>query len=98
MFERLNVANVFFLKSPVLSCYATGNFFFYLGRSTALVIDSGESFTRSVAVQEGFCLYKSTKVFPYGGKHLNRDLKLLIESKIGGAIQNKYQLSNKQYT
>jgi len=50
----------------------------YSGRSTALVIDSGANFTRSVAVHEGFCLYKSTKVVPYGGKHLNKDMKILI--------------------
>ena len=34
LFERLGVANVFYLKSPVLSCFSTG-------RSSALVVDSG---------------------------------------------------------
>lgn len=34
MFERLGVANIFYLKAPVLACFATG-------RSTALVVDSG---------------------------------------------------------
>jgi len=25
MFERLGVSNIYFLKSPVLSCFATGS-------------------------------------------------------------------------
>jgi hypothetical protein len=28
LFERLNAANVFFMKAPVLACFATGNIFF----------------------------------------------------------------------
>lgn len=28
LFERLNAANVFFMKAPVLACFATGTFFF----------------------------------------------------------------------
>jgi actin-related protein len=29
-FERLNVPNIYFLKNPVLSCFATGIFFFII--------------------------------------------------------------------
>jgi len=34
MFNKFDIPNIFFLKNPVLGCFATG-------RSTALVIDSG---------------------------------------------------------
>jgi len=27
LFERLNAANVFFMKAPVLACFATGKLF-----------------------------------------------------------------------
>jgi actin-related protein len=71
LFEQLGVANVFYLKAPVLSCFATG-------RSTALVLYSGENFTRSVAVHEGYCLLKSAKVSPYGGHQLSKDIERFL--------------------
>ena len=64
----MHVANVFFLKAPVLSCFATG-------RSTALVVDSGENFARSVAVHEGYCLQKSARIIPQGGYQLNKQIE-----------------------
>lgn len=63
-FEKLGVANIFFLKTPVLSCFATG-------RSTALVVDSGDNSTRVTAVHDGFVLNKTAKFVPYGGKTLS---------------------------
>lgn len=90
LFERLNVANVFFLKAPVLSCFATG-------RSSALVLDSGENFTRSVAVHEGFCLGKSARVVPHAGRELSLEVERWLEGKIGRKLANKYQL-NGRYT
>lgn len=57
----MGVSNIFFLKTPVLSCFATG-------RSTALVVDSGDRHTRVTAVHDGFVLNKTAKIVPYGGK------------------------------
>lgn len=91
MFEKLGCANVFYLKSPVLSCFATG-------RSTALVVDSGENYTRSVAVHEGYCLLKSARVAPYGGSHLSRDIEHFIAQKTGEPLKNRYSLSGSNYT
>jgi actin-like protein 6A len=65
-FEKLGVSNIFFLKTPVLSCFATG-------RSTSLVVDSGDSHTRVTAVHDGFVLNKTSKVVPYGGKTLSQE-------------------------
>ncbi len=46
--------------------------FLYKGRSTALVLDSGDTYTRAVSVHDGFCLYKSAKSIPYGGSNLSQ--------------------------
>lgn len=48
----------------MLSCFATG-------RSTALVVDSGDNSTRVTAVHDGFVLNKTAKFVPYGGKTLS---------------------------
>ena len=77
-FEKLNVPNVFFLKNPVLSCFATGNFLLIKGRSTALVCDSGETYTRVVAVHDGFCLHKSARSIPYAGATLTQSIRKLV--------------------
>ena len=82
---------MFFLKSPVLSCFSTG-------RSTALVVDSGDNFTRTVAVHEGFCLLKSVRVAPYGGSQLGKQIEKVLSAKIGKPLLNKYAFSGKPFT
>jgi len=67
----LNVPNIYFLKNPVLACFATG-------RSTALVCDSGETYTRVVPVHDGFCLYKSSKSVPYGGSTVTQSVRKIV--------------------
>lgn len=70
----------------------------HLGRSSALVVDSGHNFTRSVAVHEGFCLNKSARVVAYGGKHVSLELEKLLTAKMGKPLFNKYALSGRAYS
>jgi hypothetical protein len=51
-----------------------------------------------VAVHEGFCLNKSARVVPYGGRHLSLELERFLEGKLGSRIANKYVLSGNNYT
>jgi actin-related protein len=62
------------------------------------VVDSGDNFTRSVAVHEGFCLNKSARVVPYGGRNLSIELERFLTAKLGKRIVNKYLLSGGSYT
>ena len=90
MFNKFDIPNVFFLKTPVLGCFATG-------RSTALVIDSGECSTRVVGVHDGFTLNKTGKIIPYGGRTINEQIeKYFEENKIG--LESKYVLNGLSYT
>jgi actin-related protein len=52
--------------------------FYILGRSTALVCDSGDSYTKIVAVHDGYCLYKSAKTIPYAGNTLTQNIRKLV--------------------
>lgn len=79
MLENLGAANVYFSKNPVLSCFATGKLFNYiLGRSTALVCDSGDLNTKVVSVHDGYCLYKSAKCVPLGGSSLSANIRKIV--------------------
>lgn len=89
-FEKLGVANIYFLKTPVLSCFATG-------RSTAIVVDSGYNFTRVSAVHDGFVLNKSVKTVPMAGKALNQEFLKIIEKKANGQLRSRYELSGDSY-
>ena len=90
MFNQFDVPNIFFLKKPVLGCFATG-------RSTALVVDSGEFSTRVVGVHEGFTLNKSSKIIPYGGHTLNRQIEKFCEEN-NHSLATRFDLSGDTYT
>lgn len=90
-FEKLGVANIFFLKTPVLACFATG-------RSTALVADSGDSHTRVTAVHDGFVLNKATKIVPYGGKTLSDEFRKIVLKKTGKQLETRFDLNVAKYT
>jgi actin-related protein len=49
MFETFEVPNIYFAKQAVMSLYS-------IGKSTGLVIDSGDGDTHTVPIFEGFCL------------------------------------------
>jgi len=89
----LGVPNVYFLKNSVLSCFATGNYLFYIGRSTALVCDSGDTYTKVVAVHDGYCLYKSARSIPYAGSTLTSNIRNLVENMIGSKVPTRFSNS-----
>lgn len=67
MFETLNVPAIFIVKDPVLCSFA-------VGRSSALVLDVGDTETLATPVNEGYALLKSINRFEIGGKKLTIDL------------------------
>ena len=72
VFETLKVKNLFFCKTAVLSCFATG-------RSTALIMDSGADMSSAVTVHDGFVLSKLVKRTPIGGEALTKEVETYIE-------------------
>lgn len=43
-----------------------------------MVCDSGDSYTRVVAVHDGYCLYKSSRSVAYAGATLTSNIRNLV--------------------
>jgi actin-related protein len=65
----MELSSVAFVKKPVLSAFA-------LGRSTAVVLDSGHSFTSCSIVEDGYCAF--SKTLNFGGSIIHN----LVRSQI----------------
>lgn len=70
-FETFNVPALFISMQAVLSLYATG-------RTTGVVLDSGDGVTHAVPIYEGFALPFSIVRSDIAGRDVTRYLKLLL--------------------
>jgi len=73
-FETFNVPALFVSLQAVLSLYATG-------RTTGVVLDSGDGVTHSVPIYEGFALPHSIMRSDVAGRDVTRYLKLLLRQE-----------------
>jgi actin-related protein len=73
MFESFNVPKLYISIQAVLSLYASG-------RTTGLVVDSGDGVTHTVPIYEGYALPHAVKRIDLAGRDLtDRMMKLLAE-------------------
>lgn len=70
-FETFNVPALYISIQAVLSLYATG-------RTTGVVLDSGDGVTHSVPIYEGFALPMSIIRSDIAGRDVTRYLKILL--------------------
>lgn len=63
MFEKFQVPALFICKAPVLAAFSCG-------RSTAIIIDSGNKSTSATPVHDGFALQKCIIKHDIGGQFL----------------------------
>ncbi|CAG2165821.1 unnamed protein product [Oppiella nova] len=73
-FETFNVPALFISMQAVLSLYATG-------RTTGVVLDSGDGVTHAVPIYEGFALPLSIVRSDIAGRDVTRYLKLLLRKE-----------------
>lgn len=73
-FETFNVPALYFSMQAVLSLYATG-------RTTGVVLDSGDGVTHAVPIYEGFALPHSIMRSDVAGRDVTRYLKLLLRKE-----------------
>jgi actin-related protein len=64
-----------------------------LGRSTALVCDSGDSYSRVVSVHDGYCLTKSARYVTYAGDYLTKMFRNQVEQTLNCDIPTLCKLS-----
>ena len=70
-FEALNVPALFFSLQAILSLYASG-------RTTGVVLDSGDGVTHAVPVYEGFALPHAITRMDLAGRDVTQHLQLLL--------------------
>ncbi|CAH1784012.1 unnamed protein product [Owenia fusiformis] len=73
-FETFNVPALFISIQAVLSLYATG-------RTTGVVLDSGEGVTHAVPIYEGFAMQHSIMRVDIAGRDVSRYLRLLLRKE-----------------
>jgi len=73
-FETFNVPALFLSMQAVLSLYATG-------RTTGVVLDSGDGVTHAVPIYEGFALPHSVMRSDVAGRDVTRHLRLLLRKE-----------------
>lgn len=65
MFETFNVPGLYIISPEVLALYASG-------RTTGIVLDSGEGITRAIAISEGNIVPNSVFTNYLAGMDLNK--------------------------
>lgn len=73
-FETFNVPALFISMQAILSLYATG-------RTTGVVLDSGDGVTHSVPIYEGFALPHAIMRTDLGGRDVTRFLRLQLRKE-----------------
>ncbi|KAG1664566.1 Beta-centractin [Nymphon striatum] len=73
-FETFNVPALFISMQAVLSLYATG-------KTTGVVLDSGDGVTHAVPIYEGFAMPHSVMRVDIAGRDVTRYLKLLLRKE-----------------
>jgi centractin len=76
LFEALNVPACFFSIQAILSLYASG-------RTTGVVLDSGDGVTHVVPVYEGLALPHAISRMDIAGRTVTRQLQILLRRSIG---------------
>jgi len=85
MFEQFNVPCVYISIQAVLALYASG-------RTTGVVVDSGDGVSHVVPVYEGFALPSSIKRMDIAGRDITTNLSFNIRQMSGVALQSSSEL------
>mmetsp|Transcript_3807 Transcript_3807/g.3553 ORF Transcript_3807/g.3553 Transcript_3807/m.3553 type:complete len:168 (+) Transcript_3807:346-849(+) len=74
MFEVFNVPCLFVQQQAVLAMYSSG-------RTTGLVLDSGEGVSNSMSIYEGYSIPNSIERIELAGSHITKYLQGLLKGK-----------------
>eukprot|EP00823_Brevimastigomonas_motovehiculus_P004849 TRINITY_DN3310_c0_g1_i1.p1 TRINITY_DN3310_c0_g1~~TRINITY_DN3310_c0_g1_i1.p1 ORF type:complete len:460 (+),score=162.60 TRINITY_DN3310_c0_g1_i1:78-1457(+) len=86
LFKKFKVPALCICNQAVLSLFASG-------RTTGLVVESGEGVTHAVPVYEGFPLNHAVLRLPLAGKDLTKHLMQILSQKASDSIKTESQLA-----
>jgi actin-like protein 6A len=90
MFEKFQVPALFICKAPVLAAFSCG-------RSTAIIVDSGNKTTVATPVHDGFALQKCIIKHDIGGQFLTQELLNLLERDRKLDVAPRFTFKKKLY-
>jgi len=85
MFETFRVKNMYVAIQAVMSLYAAG-------RTTGLVVDSGDGVSHTVPVYEGFTIPHAVEKMDIAGRVLTKYLQKLLQESIGRAFTSSAEI------
>lgn len=85
MFETFNVPALYVSIQAVLSLYASG-------RTTGIVLDSGDGVTHAVPVYEGFSITNAIQRIDIAGRDVTKYLQLLLRKEAGLLLSTSAEL------
>ena len=91
LFETFDLNGLYFSVPSILSLYASG-------KTTGIVVDSGECATSIIPVVDGFVVQSAVGTLPFGGRDITEYLqKTLLPdgAKVSGAVRHPKRRSER---
>ena len=85
LFEEFSVQGCYFAVPSILSLYSTG-------KTTGVVLDSGECITSCIPVIDGFVVQSAVKTLPFGGRDITSYITRQLRKSTGMSLNTMAEI------